>query len=50
MPGFLAAQLAGLVIGTALLIALYPNVGHAADNVVVGHDLPPTGERPVSVP
>lgn len=37
-PGFLAAQLAGLVIGTGLLLALYPDAGRTADEVVVSHE------------
>ncbi len=35
VPGFVAAQIAGLIIGVALLLALYPGVGQAADAVVV---------------
>lgn len=38
LPGFVAAQLVGLAIGVALLLALYPRVGGAADDVVVGHE------------
>ena len=38
VPGFVIAQLIGLLIGVGLLVALYPNVGAAADQVVVGHD------------
>jgi arsenate reductase len=49
VPGFLVAQLVGLAVGTGLLIALYPNVGRAADEVVVAHNIPETGEHPVSV-
>jgi arsenate reductase len=37
VPGFVLAQLAGLIIGVGLLLALYPGVGHAADEVVVAH-------------
>ncbi|WP_238005564.1 MIP/aquaporin family protein [Dactylosporangium sp. AC04546] len=37
VPGFVAAQLAGLVIGAGLLLALYPSVGSAAGDVLVPH-------------
>ena len=37
VPGFVAAQLVGLVAGTALLLTLYPDAGRAADDVVVAH-------------
>ncbi|GAA4249485.1 MIP/aquaporin family protein [Dactylosporangium darangshiense] len=35
VPGFIAAQLAGLAVGVGLLLALYPSVGSAAGDVVV---------------
>ncbi|HEY0001934.1 MAG TPA: MIP/aquaporin family protein [Actinoplanes sp.] len=35
VPGFVIAQIAGLIIGTGLIIALYPTVGETADQVVV---------------
>nr|BFE56298.1 MIP/aquaporin family protein [Dactylosporangium thailandense] len=35
VPGFIAAQLAGLAFGVAFLLALYPSAGNAADDVVV---------------
>jgi glycerol uptake facilitator-like aquaporin len=35
VPGFLAAQLGGLLVGVGLLLALYPTVGRSADDVVV---------------
>ncbi|MCI4061136.1 aquaporin family protein [Micromonospora sp. R77] len=35
VPGFVAAQLVGLAVGTTLLLALYPDAGRAADQVVV---------------
>jgi arsenate reductase len=35
VPGFVLAQLGGLVAGIALLAALYPDAGTAADEVVV---------------
>jgi arsenate reductase len=38
VPGFVIAQGVGLAIGIGLLLALYPNVGQAADAVVVPHD------------
>jgi arsenate reductase len=37
VPGFVLAQLAGLAVGVALLLALYPGVGETADRVVVEH-------------
>jgi glycerol uptake facilitator-like aquaporin len=37
VPGFVVAQLAGLLAGTGLLVALYPAVGATADQVVVEH-------------
>lgn len=38
VPGFVVAQLIGLAIGVGLLLALYPGVGQAADNVIVAHN------------
>ena len=40
VPGFVAAQLIGLAIGLALTLALYPDAGDSADDVVIphGHD------------
>jgi arsenate reductase len=38
VPGFIAAQLVGLAVGVGLLLALYPGVGQAADQVVVAAD------------
>jgi len=38
VPGFIAAQLIGLALGVALLLALYPGVGRTADEIVVAHD------------
>ncbi|MEV5692535.1 aquaporin [Micromonospora globbae] len=35
LPGFVVAQLVGLVVGVGLLAALYPDAGRAADQVVV---------------
>ncbi|GAA2715964.1 aquaporin [Actinoplanes palleronii] len=35
VPGFVTAQIAGLIIGVAVLLALYPTVGDTADQVVV---------------
>jgi arsenate reductase len=37
VPGFILAQVGGLLIGVALLLALYPGVGQAAGEVVVAH-------------
>ena len=38
VPGFVAAQLTGLVVGVGLLLALYPGVQRAADHVLVARD------------
>jgi glycerol uptake facilitator-like aquaporin len=38
VPGFIVAQLIGLAVGVGLLLALYPGVGQAADDVVVAHN------------
>jgi len=35
LPGFIAAQLVGLLVGIGLLVVLYPSVGAAAGEVVV---------------
>jgi glycerol uptake facilitator-like aquaporin len=37
VPGFVIAQIIGLLIGVALVLALYPGAGKAADEVVVAH-------------
>ncbi|TDC42427.1 MIP/aquaporin family protein [Micromonospora sp. KC213] len=44
VPGFVLAQLVGLTVGAGLLLALYPDAGRAADQVVVPTD--GTVERP----
>ncbi len=36
-PGFIAAQLAGGLVGLALVVVLYPDVARSADEVVVPH-------------
>jgi arsenate reductase len=38
VPGYLIAQLAGLAVGVGLLLALYPDTGAAAADVVVPHE------------
>jgi glycerol uptake facilitator-like aquaporin len=38
VPGFIVAQLIGLIVGVGLLLALYPGVGQAAGDVVVAND------------
>jgi len=38
LPGFIVAQIAGLLVGVGLLLALYPGVGQTAGDVVVAHD------------
>jgi glycerol uptake facilitator-like aquaporin len=37
VPGFVVAQLVGLLVGVGLLLALYPGVARSADDVVVEH-------------
>jgi arsenate reductase len=37
VPGFVVAQLVGLLAGLALLLVLYPHAGDASDDVVVPH-------------
>ncbi|MET7422195.1 MIP/aquaporin family protein [Dactylosporangium sp. NPDC005555] len=37
VPGFVVAQLVGLLIGVGLLLALYPDAGRSVDEVVVAH-------------
>ena len=46
LPGFLAAQLAGLLVGAGLLLALYPGAGATAADVVVEH----RAEEPIPTP
>ncbi|GAA4975330.1 aquaporin [Actinoplanes utahensis] len=41
VPGFVVAQLVGLLIGVGLVLALYPHAGENADAVVVPHDADP---------
>ena len=36
-PGFIAAQLAGALVGLALIVTLYPDAAQTADEVVVPH-------------
>jgi glycerol uptake facilitator-like aquaporin len=38
VPGFVIAQIVGLLVGAAVLLALYPTAGQTADNVVVDHE------------
>ena len=42
VPGFVAAQLVGLALGVTVTLALYPDAGRSADDVVVPHG----GDRP----
>ena len=37
LPGFLVAQMVGLLVGVGLPAALYPHAGAAAGEVVVEH-------------
>ncbi|MBI1351222.1 MAG: aquaporin family protein [Actinomycetales bacterium] len=39
-PAFIAMQLIGLVVGLGLILALYPDAGTKADDVVVPHPVP----------
>nr|WP_308129297.1 hypothetical protein [Actinoplanes polyasparticus] len=38
MPGFVIAQIVGLLAGAGLLLALYPDAGRTAGDVVAGHN------------
>ena len=42
VPGFIAAQIVGALIGLALIAALYPDAAATADDVVVPHHTPQT--------
>jgi glycerol uptake facilitator-like aquaporin len=41
VPGFVVAQLVGLLLGVSLVLALYPHAGENADAVLVPHDADP---------
>jgi arsenate reductase len=45
IPGFVAAQIVGLLVGVGLLAALYPDAAAAAGEVVVEHDIAVTTAR-----
>ena len=45
VPPFLAAQAVGAVVGAAFILALYPDIAAAADDVVVPHDEPKPARR-----
>jgi len=47
VPGFVAAQLVGLLVGVGLLVALYADAGRGADEVVVAHPPDHAAERAV---
>ncbi len=36
-PGFIAAQIIGALAGLALVVALYPDAAHSADQAVIPH-------------
>jgi glycerol uptake facilitator-like aquaporin len=38
VPGFVIAQIVGLLAGAGLLLALYPDAGRTAGDVVAGHN------------
>lgn len=40
VPGFVAAQIVGALVGLALIAALYPGISASADDVVVAHHPP----------
>jgi glycerol uptake facilitator-like aquaporin len=44
-PGFVAAQLVGLVLGVAVTLALYPDIKKHADDVVVPHSTEPSEQH-----
>ena len=37
VPAFVGMQLAGLCVGVAVILALYPDAGEKADDVVIPH-------------
>ena len=37
VPGFIAAQIVGALLGLALVVALYPDAPDTADQVVIPH-------------
>ena len=41
-PAFIGMQVIGLLVGIGLTLALYPDAGEDADDVVVPHLTPPT--------
>jgi glycerol uptake facilitator-like aquaporin len=45
VPGYVVAQLAGLLVGTGLVVALYPAVGAGAADVVVPHEAAESVDR-----
>jgi len=44
VPGFVTAQLVGLLVAVGLVVGLYPGAGRAADDVVTTHD--PAANKP----
>ena len=48
VPGFIAAQIVGALIGLALIAALYPDAAATADDVVVPHAPQPAPMPPPS--
>jgi glycerol uptake facilitator-like aquaporin len=45
VPGYVVAQLAGLLVGTGLVVALYPGAGAGAADVVVPHEVAESVDR-----
>jgi glycerol uptake facilitator-like aquaporin len=50
VPGFVAAQLVGLVAGTVLVLALFPDAGRDADHIVVDHATATSDDRNIHAP
>jgi glycerol uptake facilitator-like aquaporin len=50
VPAFIAAQFVGLLIGIGLVLALYPNAGANANDVVVPHDAVENGKAARNAP
>ena len=50
VPGFVGAQLVGLLAGAGLVALLYPDAAVVADEVVVPREPTGSGEGPVAEP
>ena len=49
VPGFLAAQIAGGLVGLGLLVALYPDPGRTAADAVIPHTFRDTESPPTKI-